>query len=205
MKRQTRYKGWDGKVRLFSPDTGEIYCGLYDYVTEFASARGAIHSKPRRMNGMGSQKNLTNILLLKANRWVGQEPWNTVQGKRLPIQEQSMPLKHNRKLLLSPTSSGKSLMIYCIVRYHVAANNKVLIVVPTTSLVEQLSKDFEDYGWDSHNNIHKIYAGYEKLTDKPVVITTQQSVYKQPKLSLIVLMLSSVTMSTSIQSFKVTY
>jgi superfamily II DNA or RNA helicase len=56
-------------------------------------------------------------------------------------------LKHNRKLLISPTASGKSLMIYSIVRYYVEKGQNILIVVPTTSLVEQMYKDFEDYGW----------------------------------------------------------
>ena len=40
MQRQKRYKGWDGKVRLFSPATGEIYCGLIDYLTAWAKDRG---------------------------------------------------------------------------------------------------------------------------------------------------------------------
>jgi len=56
-------------------------------------------------------------------------------------------LKYNRKLLISPTASGKSLMIYSIVRYFVETDKKILLVVPTTSLVEQMYKDFEDYGW----------------------------------------------------------
>ena len=87
-------------------------------------------------------------------------------------------LKHNRKLLISPTASGKSLMIYSIVRYYHAQGEKILLVLPTTSLVEQMYKDFEDYGWDSESYCHKIYAGREKRTDLPVTITTWQSVYK---------------------------
>ena len=52
-------------------------------------------------------------------------------------------LKYNRRLLISPTASGKSLMIYGIVRYYVEKKLSILIVVPTTSLVEQMYKDFE--------------------------------------------------------------
>ena len=33
-------------------------------------------------------------------------------------------LRHNRKLLISPTASGKSLMIYSIVRYYVEKGTK---------------------------------------------------------------------------------
>ena len=87
-------------------------------------------------------------------------------------------LKHNRKLLISPTASGKSLMIYSLVRYYVDRGEKILLVVPTTSLVEQMYKDFLDYGWDADSYCHKIYSGREKSNDAPVTITTWQSVYK---------------------------
>jgi superfamily II DNA or RNA helicase len=36
-------------------------------------------------------------------------------------------LRYNRKLLISPTGSGKSFMIYSVVRYHVARGNKILL------------------------------------------------------------------------------
>ena len=87
-------------------------------------------------------------------------------------------LKFNRKLLISPTASGKSFMIYSIVRYFVARGQKILLVVPTTSLVEQMFKDFQDYGWDAENHCHRIYAGRERVNTNEVTITTWQSVYK---------------------------
>ena len=90
-------------------------------------------------------------------------------------------LRWNRKLLLSPTASGKSLMIYAIVRWFVDSGSQVLIVVPTTSLVEQLVGDFKEYGWSAKDYCHKIYSGEEKISTKPVVVTTWQSIYKLPK------------------------
>ena len=87
-------------------------------------------------------------------------------------------LKYNRKLLISPTASGKSLMIYSVVRYYIESSKRILLIVPTTSLVEQMYKDFEDYGWNAEEYCHKIYSGKEKTTDLPVVITTWQSIYK---------------------------
>ena len=68
-------------------------------------------------------------------------------------------------------------MIYAITRYFVGRKNKVLLVVPTTSLVEQMFKDFEDYGWDAKNHCHRIYAGRERTNVNEVTITTWQSVY----------------------------
>ena len=90
-------------------------------------------------------------------------------------------LKYNRKLLISPTASGKSLMIYSIVRYFAERDHKTLLVVPTTSLVEQMFKDFQDYGWNAEDYCHRIYSGREKTNEYPVVITTWQSIYKLPR------------------------
>ena len=72
-------------------------------------------------------------------------------------------------------------MIYSIVRYFVEKGKNTLIVVPTTSLVEQMYKDFADYGWDVGSYCHKIYAGRERETDSQVIITTWQSIYKLPR------------------------
>jgi superfamily II DNA or RNA helicase len=90
-------------------------------------------------------------------------------------------LRYNRKLLISPTASGKSLMIYSIVRYFVEKEHNILLIVPTTSLVEQMYKDFDDYGWNAEEYCHKIYSGKEKTTNKNVVITTWQSIYNLPR------------------------
>jgi len=90
-------------------------------------------------------------------------------------------LRHKRKLLLSPTGSGKSLMIYALTRFWTLKNLKTLIVVPTTSLVEQMYKDFKDYGWDVKTHCHRVRGGIEPSTDKDVTITTWQSVYKLPR------------------------
>ena len=72
-------------------------------------------------------------------------------------------------------------MIYSIIRYFVENKKNTLIVVPTTSLVEQMYKDFADYGWDVGSYCHKIYAGRERETDSQVIITTWQSIYKLPR------------------------
>ena len=87
--------------------------------------------------------------------------------------------------MLSPTGSGKSLIIYGIMRHHLNWKRRILIIVPTTSLVEQLAADFADYssanGWKVADNVHKIYAGADKSEEWPVTISTWQSLYKLPK------------------------
>ena len=59
-------------------------------------------------------------------------------------------------------------------------NHKTLILVPTTSLVEQMYSDFINYGW-SDEYIQKIYQGHDKQITKDVTISTWQSIYKLPR------------------------
>jgi superfamily II DNA or RNA helicase len=80
--------------------------------------------------------------------------------------------------MLSPTASGKSFIIYLLTRYY---NAKTLIIVPTTSLVSQLYSDFADYGFDSNTNVHRVFGGQDKQTDRPITISTWQSIYKLDK------------------------
>lgn len=82
-------------------------------------------------------------------------------------------------------NSGKSLLIYALIRWYIAQNIKCLIIVPTVQLVEQLYKDFEDYSshnnWDVEDNVGQIYSGKDKYNTKNCVISTYQSLIKLPK------------------------
>jgi len=176
---QYRNKYWDGKIRLFSNHTGEIYVGLLDKLIQFCEDHNYTYEfKDNEYYGLPFQ---TNDLISKE----GVKDYMYSICKHVPrdyqIEGVYDALRHNRKLLISPTASGKSLMIYSIVRYYVEKKQSILIVVPTTSLVEQMYKDFEDYGWDVGSFCHKIYAGKERETDSQVIITTWQSIYKLPR------------------------
>lgn len=176
---QFRNRHWDGKIRLFNIQTGEIYVGLldkiikfcenYDYTYEFVNNK--FYGLPFEVNELISKEGVKDYM----NSICKYSP------RDYQIEGVYDALKHNRKLLISPTASGKSLMIYSIVRYYVEKGKNILIIVPTTSLVEQMYKDFEDYGWDVGSFCHKIYAGRERETDSQVIITTWQSIYKLPK------------------------
>ena len=180
MQKTKRYRGWDGKIRLYSPATGEIYCGLVSYLTDWATQKGYNYQ-------LEDSENFGNPL--EENQLVTPEGvGHFVKTLSLPVKMRDYQyravyesLRYNRRLLLSPTASGKSLMIYSLVRFHVNVKRKVLIVVPTTSLVEQMYKDFEEYGWMASKYCHKIYAGEEKYTKHDVVISTWQSIYKEPR------------------------
>ncbi len=172
-------KFWDGKIRLFNTQTGEIYVGLLDRIVQFSKDHGYNYEfVDNKHYGTPFE---VNEMISKA----GVKDYMTAISKHKPRDYQVEgvydALRHNRKLLISPTASGKSLMIYSIVRYFVELKKSTLIVVPTTSLVEQMYKDFADYGWDVGSFCHKIYAGRERETDSQVIITTWQSIYKLPR------------------------
>ena len=174
-----RNKYWDGKIRLFNIQNNQIYVGLLDKVVQFCKDHEYTYSfQPSKFYGLPFEENPT---ISKE----GVKDYITSISKFKPRDYQIEgiydALKYNRKLLISPTASGKSLMIYGIVRYFVERNQNTLIVVPTTSLVEQMYKDFADYGWDVGSYCHKIYAGKERETNSQVIITTWQSIYKLPR------------------------
>jgi len=172
-------KFWDGKIRLFNTQNGQIYVGLLDKVIQFCKDHGYTYEfkdnkhygTPFEVNPHISQEGVKDYM----NAICKYSP------RSYQVEGVYDALRHNRKLLISPTASGKSLMIYSIVRYFVEKGKNTLIVVPTTSLVEQMYKDFADYGWDVGSWCHKIYAGKERETDSQVIITTWQSIYKLPR------------------------
>ena len=182
MQKTRRYRGWDGKIRLFSPATGEIYCGLVDYLTDWAKEKGyeyEIESDEYFGHPITENELITPKSVVGFVRSLHLPP--TLEVRDYQYKAIYEALKYNRRLLLSPTASGKSLMIYALVRFHLNVGRNILIVVPTTSLVEQMYGDFEAYGWMAKKDCHRIYAGQDKYTDHKVIITTWQSIYKEPR------------------------
>ena len=179
LKRNPRYKYWDGMIRLYSPGTGELYGGLLEHLFEWAYERA--YTVAYEQNDWYGQVFETNDFVSLEGVKVFMDKISNVPPREYQYKAVYEALRNNRKLLLSPTGSGKSLMIYSLVRYYCATNKKTLIIVPTTSLVEQMVNDFKEYGWDADAHVHKIYSGKDKNTDKEVIISTWQSIYKFPK------------------------
>ena len=176
---QFRNRVWDGKIRLFSYATGKIYTGLYHYIVNWCNENNVQVVD-------GTKIKDTNIDDKKIDQFISALKIPNIEVRDYQREAFIHAVKKNRCLLLSPTASGKSLIIYLIMIFNLlrlkeSKQNKILIVVPTTSLVEQLFKDFKDYGYNSERNVHKIYQGHDKETSKRVIITTWQSVYNMPK------------------------
>ena len=167
---------WDGKIRLYNQMSGEIYFGLVPYVEEFAK-RNDISIEYKE--GVKNEGEYGTSVLGGFVRRVSPKS----KGKSLQIRDYQMAafthaVRNNRSLLLSPTASGKSLIIYLLARWY--ESNRVLILVPTTSLVEQMYSDFIDYGY-LEAKMQKIYQGHSREITKEVTISTWQSLYKMPR------------------------
>ena len=175
---QYRNRVWDGKIRLFSYATGQIYAGLYPYIVDWCQK-----NKVQIVDGTKIKD--VNVTDDNINKFI--------KALKVPLEIRDYQkeafvhsVKKNRCLLVSPTASGKSLIIYLMLIFNLlrlkdTKQDKILIIVPTTSLVEQLFKDFKDYGYNSVRNVHKIYSGHDKDTNKRVIISTWQSIYNMPK------------------------
>ena len=173
---QYRNRNWNGEIHLFDLRSKRIYVGLLDRIVAFCKkhdysykfVENEYYGVPYEENEGISYQGVKDYMASICSH----------SPRKYQIEGVYDALKHNRKLLISPTASGKSLMIYSLVRYYIDKGQKILLIVPTTSLVEQMYKDFQDYGWDSESYCHRIYSGKEKTNEFPVTITTWQSVYK---------------------------
>ena len=174
-----RNKMWDGKIRLYNVVTGEIYMGLFPYIEEYLQNNGEDYELEAGLRNKRAVARSVGQAYVRGLR-------PTLNGRRIKVRDYQIDaithaIATNRSLLISPTASGKSLIIYCLVRYYQMMELKTLILVPTTSLVEQMYKDFEDYGWSSGTYCQKIYQGHNKKVEKDVVISTWQSIHRMPR------------------------
>ena len=167
-------KMWDGKIRLFHLMRHTLYTGLLDSVFRFAKDRGYNVE-------FDNPNDFAEIQFPQADAQA------FIDTLKLPHEVRDYQLdafthavRRNRALLLSPTASGKSLIIYMLSAYYSKKKHKVLIIVPTLGLVHQIASDFVSYGCPEEL-IHKIFSGQEKVTDARFVVTTWQSIYKQPR------------------------
>ena len=193
-----RNKLWDGKIRLYDTRNNTLPGGLLYHLSKFAESRGYSIDIPNNLikKMFGSDRSAEFL------QWVnGTDHLNLnlhVNGKPAKARDYQIDavhrvLKYQKALLISPTGSGKSLIIYILAQWMLNnTGSDFLIIVPTTSLVEQMFKDFLDYGGtnphgtDGHviteKDMHRIYSGKEKNNyNARITITTWQSVYKLPE------------------------
>ena len=176
---------WDGKVRLFTVANRELPVGLFEYLEDFCKPRNytmdvefnPIYGTPQSTMGVTRKELMEFVSHLNL----------PFEARDYQINAVLEALRKKRIILLSPTGSGKSLIIYILMRWFLAnENQKALVIVPTTSLVQQMYADFELYAKDDpHFDVekfcHRIYSGKPKHNvDERIFISTWQSIYKLP-------------------------
>jgi superfamily II DNA or RNA helicase len=174
-----KQKLWDGKIRilrLLTKTKGEIYYGLLFEILKFCKNREYTVKLSEELKYDPPDKNELQSFLNKINI--------ASKGEKLILrdyQEKGIidAIQNKRQLIKSPTSSGKSAVIYSIIRYLNNKNLKGLILVPNISLIHQLYNDFIDYSsinnWDTEKFVHKIYSGQDKMSNKNIYLSTWQS------------------------------
>lgn len=167
---QVKWGVWDGRIRLLNMQTNLVYAGLSEKIEQYC-----------RSNGYNVEyaydNSAVNFSVKEAEEFLQAQKF-TMSPRDYQIKAFVDAVRNGRHLFLSPTASGKSFIIYMILRWYL---DRTLIVVPTVSLVHQMYSDFENYGFQSEKYVHKIFSGQDKVTDKPVVVTTWQSISKLPK------------------------
>jgi len=177
-----RNKLWDGKLRLMSMFTKELYVGLKSYLEHFCEVN------QYTVNTEQYVQTADSVTLEKVKEFVTSLNLSLPGGAEVrdyQLDAIFRAIQDGRKLLLSPTGSGKSLIIYCLLRWNEQFGRNQLVLVPTTSLVEQMYSDFQSYsqnnGWKVSYNCSRIYSGHAKDNLLPIVISTWQSIYQLPK------------------------
>jgi len=180
---QYRARLWDGKVYLYDVLRKTLYSGLLPYVYKFAESNGyevVCKNIPQHEDTIA----VDDITAYADTLAI------TSRGQALSVRDYQVDavhkaLNHKRAVLVSPTGSGKSLIIYIVSRWLLDQGKKVLVVVPTTSLVEQMYGDFSDYSatssWHVDDHCQKLYSGFPKRVDHDVLFTTWQSIVRQPR------------------------
>ena len=166
-----RNKFWDGKIRLFDGNKNQTYFGLLPYVKAFCKDRDYDIEYDDSLE-------LSNTCSLS-------EVEDFAKSLNLPFEIRDYQteavahcIRENRAMILSPTASGKSLIIYLLSQFY--QEYKTLVVVPTVSLVTQMNGDFKDYGFKEECKL--ITAGVDKENiEERITVTTWQSIYKMPK------------------------
>lgn len=179
---------WDGKIRIFDYNKRLLPAGLFSKLKKFCTDRDydlVTVPSPLGMPDATEEIDLKGLydFIKNLNLHSRGEPI-TIHDYQFSAVAKA--LRNKRMTLVSPTGSGKSLIIYTMMRwYYERTNEKILVIVPTTDLVEQMYNDFADYssenGFDVPNTCHKIYSGQEKTNvNDRIFISTWQSIYKLP-------------------------
>lgn len=167
---------WDGNISLFNLKTKQIYAGLIYRIAQFAKD----NKYSIKADDYYAPANLDRTDLRSWMSTLGIP--SKFELRDYQIESFIHSVDRRRALIVSPTASGKSLIIYLILRWYLSLKiAPALLIVPTTSLIHQMYTDFEDYGYNSEKYVQKIYQDQEQDIKKPIIVSTWQSIYDNDK------------------------
>jgi len=168
---------WDGWLRLVDTTKRQIFRGLAPQVIKWITERGYTYEYEDEVYD-------TDFSIEESKEFV-----EVLNPKHSPRDYQLNSFVHSirskRRIILSPTGSGKSLLLYLICMYLLRQGKRGLLIVPRSALVEQMFSDFQDYstknGKDMFKYCWRVYSGRDKEAQHPIIISTWQSLYRMPK------------------------
>lgn len=168
-------RGWDGKIRLFDLKNQALYVGLLKQLVQFCIERE--YKVAIDYREFASDE----LSLVEAQQFVA----SIVEESLIPdheVRDYQVDtfvhcVRNKRALFLSPTSSGKSFMIYLLVRWY---DLPTLVIVDGTAPVKQMTDDFISYGCDPEK-IHMITGGVDKSVRRDIIVSTWQSLQDMDK------------------------
>lgn len=174
-----KYGTWDGRISLYNLKTREFYVGLIPDLFKWAKELGYT------VGFLDDEKYLFKPFIKFDKSFFTDELPKMAKfpPKDYQVKYVTEALTWNKLLILSPTGSGKSFTQYLILRYILMYTDfKVLITVPSISLVEQLFSDFKDYtndDWDVEKEVTKVHSKSIENPNARVVISTWQTCAKK--------------------------
>lgn len=174
-----KYGGWDGRISLYNLKTNEFYVGLLPDLFKWAKELGY------KVTFDEDEKYLFKPFIKFDDNFFEVDLPKIAKFPPKGYQEKYIKeaLTWNKLLILSPTGSGKSYTMFGIIRYILKYTDfKILITVPSISLVEQLFSDFKDYtidDWDVENEVTKVHSKSIENPNARVVISTWQTCAKK--------------------------
>lgn len=188
---KVRARVWDGKIKLFNLLTHQLYVGLYRHLFDFCKSRNyTLETITNEEYGRPWDTTDIDVDRIESllDKWDLRDQYGeSLEAYDFQIEAIYKGLKYHRRLFLAPTSSGKSLIIYCLLRViqMMYPDRQQLLLVPSTLLVNQMFSDFQDYskqnGWNVEENVAKVYTGHEKRPAHPIIISTWQTAVKEPR------------------------
>lgn len=165
---------WDGTKKFVHPTTGMVYTGLLKDVYKDCRNRGYTDIS---FYGYTDKDVFTEKEILETLETYDMPfEWRDYQ-----IEAITLALTQKRRVILSATSSGKSAIIYAISRMLADAGKKVLVIVPSIMLANQMFSDISEYcvedeDFNAEDYMHIVFGGKDKNDPKPIIVSTWQSI-----------------------------